>query len=78
MPVIGVDTVNLQMKIIDQSNKDLIKNGVLNSVVHTLKSKESLNSVLRFTERGLKVKFDSVGNVITEQHGVDGTAKIVD
>lgn len=54
-----------------------MKNVGLNSVLHTLESKEFLISVPCLTERGLKVKFSNVSSVIPGQHSVEGTAKRV-
>lgn len=77
MPVIGVGTVRLQVKITGQSNKVFIKNVVLNSLLHARERKESLISEPCPTEKGLKVKFDIVGTVIIGQHGIEGSAKRV-
>lgn len=79
MLVVEVCTVPSQMTITAsyQSNKILIKNVVLNHVVHTPESKEFLVSVCSHTEKGLKVKFDRSGAVISEKHVIEGTAKRV-
>lgn len=76
--VVEVGTVHLQMSITNKKNKVLIKNVVLNGVLHALEGKESLIAVPCLTERRLKVKFDQVSDVITGQHSVERTAKRVD
>lgn len=77
MLVVRVGTVGLQIRIPDQSVKVLIKNAVLNSVLLALESKGSLIPVPCLSEKGLKVKFNQFGAVITEQRGVERTAKKV-
>lgn len=77
MPVVGIGTVRLEMTItaLNQGNKALIKNVVINDVLYTPESKESVISVSCLTEGGLKVKFDQFDAVFSGYHGVEGTAK---
>lgn len=77
MQVVEVGTVHLQINITIQNKKVLIKNVVLNDVLYVPESKESLFSVPCLTDRGLKIEFDYIRAVITEQHGVEGIPKTI-
>lgn len=46
-------------------------------MLRTLESKESVISLPRLTEWGLKVKFDRASAVINGKHSVEDTAKII-
>lgn len=79
MPVVGVGTIRLLMNIaIPNPKLKVLKSLVLYCVLHASESQESLILVPYLTERGINVRFDQVGEVITEQHGVERTARRVD
>lgn len=78
IPVIGVNTVRLRMKITGLSKKVLIKNVVLSRGLHAPQNKESSIPVPCLTERDLKFKFNNVDAVIIGKHGIERTAKRFD